>query len=507
MKYLLCMMMVSCRLFASNVINLDTMSLVQQTPILKQFECPDGVHEAKSWLLHHIKIGFKKYDILWSILGPTFRDLALCKGLNPYDDMLYFGAIEAPEKFLYFKMFLEKMSYVCDESLDHPWWKVSFKYPIGNDDKKLHTACAYIFVYNFDKERNRYYVKEKKEIKSWPHWYFERCEWDSRIVKNLGTEVFVPEEKHWSNLLKRWNCMQHRLTNEKKRYVVSINPYDMKMVKNYPAAFNLNYFSPEIQKKIQQAITTPQVMVDALYQLAKDACEIFEVCGINWRTKAGTLLGMSRNIDPQTGRGGQIPYDDDVDFCGIYEKEKFEKAATLFGEKGYDFFSDKVGRDGKGGEDVVGWKIYYKNKFAVSEWGIDKEDMPIFADFFTYEWDPNFTFEVTERYRPLSERGKGSQFIKGAYRMTTERGKKFWPRSFIPKGEFEATELGYYGDMMLRTPPKEFIDQQLSRWYGNDWREKFYFKDTHIHRVGFDVYWYTEKEQEFTPALSTGLKK
>lgn len=201
---------------------------------------------------------------------------------------------------------------------------------------------------------------------------------------------------------------------------------------------------------IAKPINTDQEYIDGLYQQFKDVKEIFEKHSIEYWIEGGLLLGAFRHIGAD-GRGGFIPWDDDVDITlppGEEEKLFLPAVRKEFADAGY--FIDEL--------PDVGYGVFFK----------DGRPNPVKVDIFT-----------------TVEKG-GSYYFKHYYEELSETGEKIFIRRsgdqiFIQKDEvYPLVRRSFgppeFGEVFCPNRPEEYL-----KWtYGSHWMT--WAIQTHVHR-------------------------
>jgi len=169
--------------------------------------------------------------------------------------------------------------------------------------------------------------------------------------------------------------------------------------------------------------------IHALYQLTKDAVDIFEQVGLHYFAIAGTLLGAIRHK-------GIIPWDDDVDI-GILEGNEsalIERAQSLLNTIGYQLTPWWFG----------GYRIHNTT-------GAPLESSKHKGVYCTFPFVDIFVMRDSN----------------GVLEFTDEGAQQEWGHGIINAENVQNTTSYQFGEFEIQGPAEP--EQYLATMYGGDW--------------------------------------
>ncbi|MGN6670285.1 MAG: methyltransferase [Candidatus Nucleicultricaceae bacterium] len=242
---------------------------------------------------------------------------------------------------------------------------------------------------------------------------------------------------------------------------------------------NLDEWSAEERQSIFSKIRTPQVIIDANYQMTKDVTELLEKHGTSYWITFGTFMGAVRNRPLSTEEsdqkeqavGGPFQWDDDIDL-GV----KVESEAAILGLKeefhalGYDVFRDP--------QEIVGLKVVAQKPIVLNA-GTDAEtNFHPFLDLFLYELED------------------------GHYVLNRPEGKKLFERGWYDKNQIDHLEQYSFGPLTLWGPSD--ATPYFERMYGPAWNKTALYYMKHYEKIT-DKYCWTLDGKTRVPAMPSKM--
>lgn len=238
---------------------------------------------------------------------------------------------------------------------------------------------------------------------------------------------------------------------------------------------NLDEWHVEERQGIFSKIRTPQVIVDANYQMTKDVTELFEKHEIPYWITFGTFMGAVRNRPASTEQsdqkeqtsGGPFQWDDDIDLGVKVESEvtilALEKA---FHALGYDVFRDP--------QEIVGLKVVAQKPIVLNA-GTDAEiSFHPFLDLFLYELE------------------------EGRYVLNRREGRKLFAKGWYDKNQIDHLIQYSFGPLTLWGPSD--ATQYFERMYGPAWNNTALYYMKHYEKIT-DKYCWTLDDKTRVPAM------
>jgi hypothetical protein len=205
----------------------------------------------------------------------------------------------------------------------------------------------------------------------------------------------------------------------------------------YERRLKINEYPEDQTEVLRKAIRIDPFLAHTLYQMMRDAHEVFEVAQITYWVDSGTYLGAIRHA-------GIIPWDDDLDIATPEEnKEKIARLETIFDRLGYLLYPCDFG-----------FKI--SPKIAPEDCNEKGELYPA-LDIFLFR----------ERNQRVEQSG--------------EKARKMWPNGWYTPESIASLKLTPFGSLQVYAPSD--ANAYFSRMYAADWSTTAVF--THRHRTNF----------------------
>lgn len=179
-------------------------------------------------------------------------------------------------------------------------------------------------------------------------------------------------------------------------------------------------------RDLSQLRTTPQDVVDLIYDTLECLHEILIEYNIPYTIFGGTALGAKRH-------GDLIPWDDDADVAILSDYEqKIVGLTDIFKKRGYILCKALY----------VGYRLYHKN--LTKPRAHDQYPFP-FVDIFV-----------------IKDTGSN-------YEYTSDEARAYWTQTPLPYGCFDRLVDVQFGHLTLRGLSDKDVKQHLDDNYGRDW--------------------------------------